>query len=153
VLATLFAAWAGPNEAMLKATGLSRSIFASRLITAAAGTASAAVLIPQYGLTGAVSAFALAVVVLNVAYGTALYRATRIHPFTVRHAITTLAAIAAVTAAIARPAAFPEAGWVTAHVLAIVIVAASADLQSSLGAVRDGGRNRRAGLYGPPGAA
>jgi len=137
VLATLFAAWAGPNEAMLKATGLSRSIFASRLITAAAGTASAAVLIPQYGLTGAVGAFALAVVVLNVVYGTALYRATRIHPFSVRHAITTLAAIAAVAAAIARPAAFPEAGWVTAHVLAIVIVAANADLQSSLGAVRD----------------
>jgi O-antigen/teichoic acid export membrane protein len=137
VLATLFAAWAGPNEAMLRATGLSRSIFASRLITAAAGTASAAVLIPQYGLTGAVSAFALAVVVLNVAYGTALYRATRIHPFTVRHAITTLAAIAAVAAAIARPAGFQEAGWVAAHVLAIVIVTANADLQSSLGAVRD----------------
>jgi O-antigen/teichoic acid export membrane protein len=153
VLATLFAAWAGPNEAMLRATGLSRSIFVSRLITAAAGTASAAVLIPQYGLTGAISAFALAVVVLNVAYGTALYRATRIHPFTVRHAITTLAAMAAVAAAIARPAAFPEAGWIAAHVLAIVIVAANADLQSSLGAVRDRGRNRRAGLYGPPGAA
>jgi hypothetical protein len=95
------------------------------------------VLIPQYGLTGAVSAFALAVVVLNVAYGTALYRATRIHPFTVRHAITTLAAITAVAAAIARPAAFPEAGWVVPHVLAVAIVAANADLQSSLGAVRD----------------
>ena len=116
-------------------------------------TASAAVLIPEYGLTGAISAFALAVVVLNVAYGTALYRATRIHPFTVRHATTTLAAIAAVAAAIARPAAFPEAGWIAAHVLAIVIVAANADLQSSLGALRDGGRNHRAGLYGPPGAA
>jgi O-antigen/teichoic acid export membrane protein len=137
VLATLFAAWAGPNEAMLRATGLSRSIFASRLITAAAGTASAAVLIPQYGLTGAVTAFAVAVVVLNLAYGTALYRATRIHPFTLRHAITTLAAMAAVGAAIAPPAAFPEAGWVAAHVLAIVIVAANADLESSLGAVRD----------------
>lgn len=137
VLATLFAAWAGPNEAMLRATGLSRRIFASRLITAAAGTASAAVLIPPYGLTGAVGAFALAVVVLNVAYGTALYRATRIHPFTVRHAITTLAATAAIAAALARPAAFPEAGWVAAHVLAIGIVAANADLRSSLGAVRD----------------
>jgi hypothetical protein len=79
----------------------------------------------------------LAVVVLNVAYGTALYRAARIHPFTVRHAITTLAAIAAVAAAIARPAAFPEASWVAAHVLAIAIVAANADLQSSLGAVRN----------------
>jgi O-antigen/teichoic acid export membrane protein len=137
LLATLFAAWAGPNEAMLRATGLSGSILTSRLITAVAGTASAAVLIPQYGLTGAVSAFALAVVVLNVAYGTALYRAARIHPFTVRHAITTLAAIAAVAAAIARPAAFPEASWVAAHVLAIAIVAANADLQSSLGAVRN----------------
>jgi O-antigen/teichoic acid export membrane protein len=137
VLGTLFAAWAGPNEAMLRATGLSRSILSSRLITAAAGTASAAVLIPRYGLTGAVSAFALAVVVLNVAYGTALYRATRIHPFTVRHAVTTLAAIAAVSAVIVRPAAFPETGWIAAHVLAIVIVAANADLQSSLRAVRD----------------
>ena len=137
LLATLFAAWAGPNEAMLRATGLSGSILISRLITAVAGTASAAVLIPQYGLTGAISAFALAVVVLNVAYGTALYRAARIHPFTVRHAMTTLAAIAAVAAAIARQAAFPEAGWVTAHVLAIVIVAANADLLSSLGVVRD----------------
>jgi len=48
-----------------------------------------------------------------------------------------LAAIAAVAAAIARPAALPEAGWVTAHVLAIVIVAANADLLSSLGVVRD----------------
>jgi hypothetical protein len=48
-----------------------------------------------------------------------------------------LAAIAAVAAAIARPADYPEAGWVAAHVLAIVIVAANADLQSSLGAVRD----------------
>jgi O-antigen/teichoic acid export membrane protein len=137
VLATLFAAWAGPNEAMLRATGLSRSILVSRLITAVAGTVSAAVLIPEHGLTGAVTSFALAVVVLNVAYGTALYRATRIHPFTARHAITTLAATAAVAAAIARPAAFPEAGWVAAHVLAIVIVAANADLQSSLGVVRD----------------
>ena len=101
LLATLFAAWAGPNEAMLRATGLSRSILACRLITAVAGTASAAVLIPRHGLIGAVCAFALAVVVLNVVYGTALYRATRIHPFTVRHAITTLAAMAAVAAAIA----------------------------------------------------
>jgi O-antigen/teichoic acid export membrane protein len=137
LLATLFAAWAGPNEAMLRATGLSGSILISRLITAVAGTASAAVLIPQYGLIGAVSAFAFAVVVLNVAYGTALYRAARIHPFTVRHAMTTLAAIAAVAAAIARPAALPEAGWVAAHMLAIAIVAANADLQSSVGAVRD----------------
>ncbi|MET0164262.1 MAG: oligosaccharide flippase family protein [Vicinamibacterales bacterium] len=137
LLATLFAAWAGPNEAMLRARGLSGSILISRLITAVAGTASAAVLIPQYGLTGAVSAFALAVVVLNVAYGTALYRAARIHPFTVRHAITTLAAIAAIAAAIARPPGFPGAGWVAAHVLAIAIVATNADLQSSLGAVRD----------------
>jgi O-antigen/teichoic acid export membrane protein len=136
LLATLFAAWAGPNEAMLRARGQSGSILSSRLITAVAGTASAAVLIPQYGLNGAVSAFALAVVVLNVAYGTALYRAG-IHPFTVRHAMTTLAAIAAVAAAIARPASFPEASWVAAHVLAIVIVAANADLQSSLSAVRD----------------
>jgi O-antigen/teichoic acid export membrane protein len=137
VLATLFAAWAGPNEAMLRATGLSRSIFGSRLVTAAAGTASAAVLIPQYGLTGAVSAFALAIVVLNLGYGTALYRARRIHPFTARHAITTFAAIAAVAAAIAHPADFAEAGWVAAHVLAIAIVAANADLQSWLGVVRD----------------
>jgi len=137
VLATLFAAWAGPNEAMLRATGLSRSIFASRFITAAAGTASAAVLIPQYGLTGAVSAFAVAVVVLNLAYGTALYRATRIHPFTVRHVITTLTAMVAVAAAIAPAVAFPAARWIAAHVLAILIVAANSDLQSSLGAVRD----------------
>ena len=137
VLATLFAAWAGPNEAMLRATGLSRSILASRLITAIAGTASAAALIPSYGLSGAVIAFALAVVVLNVGYGTALYRATRIHPFTARHAITTFAAIAAVTAAVAHPADFAEPSWVAAHVLAIAIVAANADVQSSLGAVRD----------------
>jgi O-antigen/teichoic acid export membrane protein len=137
LLATLFAAWAGPNEAMLRATGLSRSILACRFITAVAGTASAAVLIPPYGLIGAVCAFALAVVVLNVAYGTALYRATQIHPFTLRHVITTLAAMAAVAAAIAGPADFADAGWVAAHVLAIVIVAANTDLQSSLGAVRD----------------
>ena len=38
---TLFAAWAGPNEAMLRATGLSGSILTSRLITAVvAGTAA-----------------------------------------------------------------------------------------------------------------
>jgi len=137
VLAALVAAWAGPNEAMLRAVGLSRPIFAARLITAAAGTVTAAILIPRYGLMGAVSSFVLAVVVLNVAYGTALYRARRIHPFTWRHAVTTAAALGAVIAATALQSTYPVGGWMTAHVLAILIVAANVDLRSMLGAVRD----------------
>jgi len=89
------------------------------------------------GLMGAVSSFVLAVVVLNVAYGTALYRARRIHPFTWRHAVTTAAALGAVIAATALQSTYPVGGWMTAHVLAILIVAANVDLRSMLGAVRD----------------
>jgi O-antigen/teichoic acid export membrane protein len=143
VLATLFAAWAGPNEAMLRAIGLSQSIFVARLVTAAAGTMTAAVLIPPYGLTGAVIAFAMAVVVLNLAYGTALYRAKRIHPFTWRHVTTTAAALAAVLAATAWQRHFPMEGWLAAHVIAIAIVAANGDLRCAFSAVRDMGLGRR----------
>jgi O-antigen/teichoic acid export membrane protein len=143
VLATLFAVWAGPNEAMLRAIGLSRSIFVARLVTAAAGTVTAAILIPSYGLTGAVIAFAMAVVVLNLAYGTALYRANHIHPFTWRHMITTAAALAAVLAAMAWQRDFPMAGWLAAHVIAIAIVAANGALRFAFSAVRDMGRGRR----------
>ena len=143
VLATLFAAWAGPNEAMLRAIGLTRSIFAARLVTAAAGTIAAAILIPPYGLTGAVIAFGLAVVVLNLAYGTALYRAKRVHPFTWRHMVTTLAALAAVLAATAWQRDFPIEGWLAAHVIAIAIVSANGDLRFAFGAIRDMGLDRR----------
>jgi stage V sporulation protein B len=136
VVATLFAAWAGPNEAMLRSVAAPRSIFVARLITAALGTASALALIPRYGLTGGVLSFAFAVVVLNVAYGIALYRTRRIHPFTWRHSITTIAASAAVLAATALQGSYPVAGWFTAHLLALVIVAANADLRSTFGAVR-----------------
>ncbi|MGH9257351.1 MAG: polysaccharide biosynthesis C-terminal domain-containing protein [Vicinamibacterales bacterium] len=137
LLATLFAAWAGPNEAMLRAVGLSRSILAARLITAAAGTTSAALLIPRYGLTGAVTSFALAVVVLNLAYGLALYRARAIHPFTPRHGISTMIAFAAVLAATALRIEYPVGGWVTAHALAVLVVAANPDVRSAFRTFRD----------------
>jgi O-antigen/teichoic acid export membrane protein len=143
VLASLFAAWAGPNEAMLRAIGLSRSIFAARLVTAVAGTMTAAILIPPYALTGAVIAFGLAVVVLNLAYGTALYRAKRIHPFTWRHMITTVAALAAVVAATVWQRDYPTEGWLAAHVIAIAIAAANGDLRFAFSAVRNMGLGRR----------
>jgi O-antigen/teichoic acid export membrane protein len=136
VLATLFAAWAGPNEAMLRALGLPRALFAARLTTAAAGTAAGVLLIPVHGLMGAVVAFALAVVVLNLMYGAALYRTRRIHPFTFRHALTMLAALAAVLGAV--PGTNDSTvGWVIAHVLAVSIVVCNVDLRATFEAVRD----------------
>ena len=53
-LATLFAAWAGPNEAMLRATWpVAFDLRVPGSSRQRAGTASALVLIPRYGLTGA----------------------------------------------------------------------------------------------------
>ena len=137
IVGTLFAAWAGPNEAMLRSIGASRAILAARIASAAAGSGSALALIPLYGLMGAMASFTLAVVALNVAYGSALYRAKRIHPFTSRHTITTVATLAAVLAATGLRGSYPVGGWVAAHALAIAILATNADLKSALGSVRN----------------
>jgi O-antigen/teichoic acid export membrane protein len=137
LLATVCAAWAGPNEAMLRAVGLSGPILVGRLITAAAAIASAAFFIPRYGLTGAVAAFALAVVVLNLAYGFALHRARGIHPLSARHGITTTIVLVAVLAATALRTEYPVGGWVAAHALAVLILAATPDLRAALRVLRD----------------
>jgi O-antigen/teichoic acid export membrane protein len=142
VAATLFAAWTGPNEAMLRALGLARPIFVARLVTAAAGTIAAGALIPQYGLLGAIAAFALAVVVLNVSYASTLYRERRIHPFTPWQTATTLGVVGAILAATAA-GRHSQGGWIVAHVAALVVVVANIDLRSTLAVVRETARTFR----------
>jgi hypothetical protein len=92
---------------------------------------------------GAIVAFALTAVTLNLVYGVALYRARRIHPFTSGHVITTVTALAAVLAATGVRSRYPVGGWVMAHVLALLIVVVNADLRSAFGAFRDMGVARQ----------
>jgi O-antigen/teichoic acid export membrane protein len=130
VLSTLFGAMMGPNEGMLRAIGASRPIFYARLVSAVAGTAAGALLIPAYGLSGAVIAFVVTAVVLRVMYGATLYRAAGIHPFTSRHSITTVMTIAGVLAATVFADVSPIGGWAGANSLAIFVLVAAPDVRS-----------------------
>ena len=131
VLATVFGAFTGPNEGMLRALGLSGVIFRSRTIAAVAGVAAGFVLIPRYGLAGAAVAFAMTNVMINGLYAIYLHRDGGIHPLTTRHAVTALLSAAGLGAALqAADGAAPL--WIAAHVCAISVLIANADLRLAL---------------------
>ncbi len=129
VAATLCIALVGPNEGMLYALGLSRAIFNARFVGAVAGVGAGLILIPAYGLTGAVAAFAVTVVTVNSLYGVMLYVQTRIHPFTRRQVVTIGVAATGVLAATVLVNVYPVGGRVIATLIGLVILAAQADLR------------------------
>ena len=130
VIAALVATLTGPpNEGMLLAFGQAGTGFRARLVAALAGTGSAALLIPQYGLGGAIAAYAVLAIALDTYLSVALYRATRLHPFTRRYGATVVMATLGVLAATVMRPAFPRAAWVTAHLLALLAVAVNSDLR------------------------
>ena len=129
IIATLFGAMTGPNEAMLRAFGLATSIFNARMAAAVAGVTTGLILIPTYGLSGAVIAFAVVNVAINALYGVTLYAQTGIHPFARRHSTTMAMATAGVLAATVMSNMYPAGAWVAAHLLAVVVVVVNADLR------------------------
>ena len=131
-IATLFGAMTGPNEAMLRAFGLATSIFNARMTAAAAGVTAGLILIPTYGLSGAVVAFVVVNVAINALYGVTLHAKTGIHPFTWRHLTTMAMAIAGILTVTVMGNMYPAGGWVVAHLLAVVVVAVNADLRLAI---------------------
>lgn len=129
VIATLFGAFTGPNEAMLRAFSLTGAIFSARMAAAAVGIAAGLALIPGYGLSGAVIAFAGVSVTINALYGLTLYAKTGIHPFTRRHSMTTAMALGGVLAATLAPADQRLGAWLVVHVIAILVVVANVDIR------------------------
>ena len=134
-LAALFGAFVGPNEAMLRALGASTAIFNARLISAVVGTAAGAMLIGQFGLMGAVSAFALSSIAVNGLYGVWLYRLSGIHPFSRDHARLTAAATVALCAAALTTSGGPGSIWLAAHLLGAIVMASSRDLRVALSGI------------------
>ena len=132
IIATLFGALTGPNEAMLRAFGFTTSIFNARMTAAAAGVVAGLMLIPAYGLSGAVIAFAIVNVTINAVYGVTLYAKTGIHPFTPRHSTTMAMAITGVLAATVMGNIYPVGAWAVANILAVVVVAVNADLRLAI---------------------
>ena len=131
VLATMFGAFTGPNEAMLRAFGLTRAIFIARLAAAAVGVASGLVLIPGYGLTGAAIAFAGVSVTINAAYGVTLYATKHVHPFTRRHVTTTVMSLGGILIATLAPADYSRAAWFAVHIIAVLVVATNVDIRQA----------------------
>lgn len=129
ILATLCSALIGPSEGMLYALGLTGSIFNARLAAAIAGVAAGALLIPAFGLPGAVGAFAVAIVACNSLYGVIVYRASGIHPFTPQFAITVVIATAGVLAATGLQDAYPMARTIVVSAFAVIVVAANVDIR------------------------
>lgn len=129
ILATFCIALVGPNEGLLHALGLSRSIFQARLAGAIAGVAAAVLLIPGYGLLGAIGAFAIGSVSMNGLYGVMLYRSVGIHPFTAAHLRTIGLTAAGVLAVTVVADSYMFAGRVLATALAVAILVAHADLR------------------------
>ena len=77
---TLFGAAVGPNEGMLRALGDTRWIFFSRLVAGVASLGAAILLIPQWGLMGAVMAFIVSGLLINGLYAAGLFWQHAIHP-------------------------------------------------------------------------
>ena len=77
---TLFGAAVGPNEGMLRALGATRWIFFSRLVAGVALLGAAILLIPQWGLMGAVIAFIISGLLNNGLYAAGLFWQHGIHP-------------------------------------------------------------------------
>lgn len=132
VVATLFGALTGPNEAMLRAFGLTRPIFNARMAAAVVGVVAGLVLIPTYGLTGAVIAFAGVSVTINALYGLALHATTGVHPFTRRHSATMAMALVGVLAATVTPASHPVAAWLVVHAIAVLVVVVNVDIRLAI---------------------
>jgi O-antigen/teichoic acid export membrane protein len=128
IVGTLCGAVVGPNEGMLHALGFSTSIFNGRLIGAAAGLGAGAMLIPAYGLSGAVGAAVVTMVGINTMYAVILYRKTGLHPFTPTHAATT-GVVALGLLAATMTGGYPGIGWIAANALAATVVVANADLR------------------------
>ena len=129
IVAALFAAFTGPNDAMLRALGLATSIFKARTAAALAGLSAAAALIPGYGLTGGIVAFAITSVVVNGLEGMFVYRARRIHPFTRPHAMTAVMAVVGLLMATILADSHPLGTWVAVHVIAVLVAVMNADLR------------------------
>jgi O-antigen/teichoic acid export membrane protein len=132
VLATLFGALTGPNEGMLRALGSAAAIFRARTAAAVAGVLAGLLLIPGYGLGGAIAAFAFTTVAINATYGVQLYLAGGIHPFTVRHTMAASLTAAGSTFAIASTGSYADPWWIAAHLCAAVLLAANTDVRSAL---------------------
>jgi O-antigen/teichoic acid export membrane protein len=92
--ATMFAIAVGPNEGMLRALGLTRAIFVARLVAGLAALGAAWPLIRQWGVLGAIIAWAISGVLSNFVYGLYLFRTHHIQPIDSRY-MRTLAAGAA----------------------------------------------------------
>ncbi len=132
VIATLFGAFTGPNEAMLRAFGLTGSIFNARMAAAVVGVTAGLILIPDYGLSGAVVAFAGVSVTINALYGLTLYSKTGVHPFTWRHSVTMTMATGGVLTATLGAGSYPVAAWVVVHVLAFLVVVSNVNLRLAI---------------------
>lgn len=76
----LFGAAVGPNEGMLRALGATRWIFFSRIVGSVFLLGAAILLIPQYGLTGAVVAFIISAILINGLYAAGLFWKHGVHP-------------------------------------------------------------------------
>jgi O-antigen/teichoic acid export membrane protein len=133
VVATLFGAFTGPNDGMLHALGHAGSIFRARAASAVAGVAAGAMLIPQYGLAGAIAAFVVVALVINVLYAAMLYGASGIHWWSKPHATTTIIALAGLADVLWLREVFPASAWIIAHVLALLLLVANADVRSMVG--------------------
>lgn len=132
IAAALFAAATGPNEAMLRALGLTTSIFHARIAAALGGLVAGTILIPVYELRGGVVAFVLASVAVNGLYGVILYRAGDILPFSRSHTLTVFLAIGGLLSAFMVSGPFSTSAWIAAHICALTVLAVNADLRSNL---------------------
>lgn len=132
IVATLFGVLTGPNEAMLRAFGLTRAIFMARITAAGAGITAGLLLIPTYALSGAAVAFAVMNIAMNALYCVMLGAKTGVHPFTRQHSMTTGMATAGVLAATTTGSIYPVGTWVVVHVIAILVVAMNADVRLAI---------------------
>lgn len=130
VVATLWGAFTGPNEGMLRALGRAGSIFRARTAAAVAGVVAGALLIPPYGLAGAVAAFVVVALLINSLYAVTLYKTSRIHWWSKPHAMVTVIVLAGLADVLWLREVWPVGAWIIAHVLALLVVVMNADVRS-----------------------
>jgi O-antigen/teichoic acid export membrane protein len=131
VLATLFGAFTGPNEGMLRAFGLTGAIFRARTVAASVGVAAGAALIPAYGLAGAIAAFVIVALIINGLYAVTLYRTRGIHPWSKSHATASVIVLAGLAAIAWLSDIHVVGGWIIAHVSALLVLMLNADVRSA----------------------
>lgn len=141
IVTQLCTSWTGPSEAMLRALGLTTSIFKARVAAAVAGLTAAAAFVPGYGLTGGIMAFAISSVVVSGLEAVFVYRACRIHPFARPHAITTAMAAGGVLVVTAFGEVYPPGAWIVAHTLAVMALVVNADVRLAVQNLSRSARN------------